>query len=819
MNEKSVVIPWISLNFLLLGMLFSFCSAFRCGISTAKHIFPCILISGVAVFLGVKLRKRYMLIAFLLVALGAAAFAALASGRLWEDFLPFVYFINKRAMSYNGRTWFALEGEWAKLDGNTFLLFIGVILAFYIAFFAFRHCSRLYGLLPVYVVPMLGLCVEMAPDKKSVFFLALGVVMAFSWISYQERGGRHSFVQRGEEDGDYNFGRVLSYILLFFLLQAGFLGALFLEKGTGADILRHSTEYLKRQHRIEREFASAVERLGQRIAGKLGIDSDGRLNNAAPVYEQEAVIKLRVSSKPVRSFLLKGFVGGEYENGRWRPCETDRLREIVQGEEGEMGIWEANYEFAQYYQRGIVDMVSDDEERLVRLKMEYVGKGKRTKYAYLPYYSDMHSIVDDDGGNCISMDGENGPRRKSNTYYVNCYNRGEDLTEMAAYLQGGAYSSLSPMQIGSYNSYVNSLYGRLPKGNLSQLRSLAKAYYIEDDNAYSAARMIRELLRQKAVYSQDLEPVPAGVDYVEFFLYSQKKGYCEHFATAGTLLLRGKGFPARYVSGYKVPPERFVENGDGTYSADVLDSDAHAWTEIFINGGGWYPVDMTPDADSPLPGQGSAAVEEETAPTDAGGEISEQPQATKPHETEEPSSSPEASAEAEEPENQENKGAGNGPFMGGDGPGNAGMFQIYAAVFIIVAVLLIIIIRRILYPRMQRAGYDRQLCSLTDDSNAFIRVRTGRFLFFLKQCGIRVPDRRGESQWVKKTADLCGTAFDQKTWERIEEILQKAEYAADCVTQEEFKFYCNTVKKAERILFKNQRKGRRRHLWILGLKN
>ena len=91
MNEKSVVIPWISLNFLLLGMLFSFCSAFRCGISTAKHIFPCILISGVAVFLGVKLRKRYMLIAFLLVALGAAAFAALASGRLWEDFLPFVY--------------------------------------------------------------------------------------------------------------------------------------------------------------------------------------------------------------------------------------------------------------------------------------------------------------------------------------------------------------------------------------------------------------------------------------------------------------------------------------------------------------------------------------------------------------------------------------------------------------------------------------------------------------------------------------------------------------------------------------------------------
>lgn len=185
MNEKSVVIPWLSLSLLLQGMLFSFCSAFRCSISIAKHIFPCVLIAGVAVFLGVKLRKKYMLVAFLLGIMIAAAYAVYAAESLWADFLPFVYYINKRSMSYNGTSWFGFEGKWGRMDGNILLLLIGIFLSLYIAFFAFRLCSRSYGFLPVYVIPMLGLCVGMTPDKKSVFFLAIGIVMAFSWISYR----------------------------------------------------------------------------------------------------------------------------------------------------------------------------------------------------------------------------------------------------------------------------------------------------------------------------------------------------------------------------------------------------------------------------------------------------------------------------------------------------------------------------------------------------------------------------------------------------------------------------------------------------------
>ena len=32
----------------------------------------------------------------------------------------------------------------------------------------------------------------------------------------------------------------------------------------------------------------------------------------------------------------------------------------------------------------------------------------------------------------------------------------------------------------------------------------------------------------------------------------------------------------------------------GNYTAEVLDNQAHAWTEIYIDSVGWVPVEMTP---------------------------------------------------------------------------------------------------------------------------------------------------------------------------------------------------------------------------------
>jgi hypothetical protein len=96
-------------------------------------------------------------------------------------------------------------------------------------------------------------------------------------------------------------------------------------------------------------------------------------------------------------------------------------------------------------------------------------------------------------------------------------------------------------------------------------------------------------LQQHYQYTQQLGHVPPGRDPVDWFLFDAKKGYCEQFATAETLMLRSVGIPARLATGYST----------GDYNA-VLDQsvvrerDAHAWVEVWFENHGWVPVDPSP---------------------------------------------------------------------------------------------------------------------------------------------------------------------------------------------------------------------------------
>ena len=48
------------------------------------------------------------------------------------------------------------------------------------------------------------------------------------------------------------------------------------------------------------------------------------------------------------------------------------------------------------------------------------------------------------------------------------------------------------------------------------------------------------------------------------------------------------------MSGYAAPPEMFIDNGDGSWTAVLQDDSAHAWTEIYLPFEGWSPVEVTP---------------------------------------------------------------------------------------------------------------------------------------------------------------------------------------------------------------------------------
>ncbi|HEY7773822.1 MAG TPA: DUF3488 and transglutaminase-like domain-containing protein [Marinagarivorans sp.] len=85
-----------------------------------------------------------------------------------------------------------------------------------------------------------------------------------------------------------------------------------------------------------------------------------------------------------------------------------------------------------------------------------------------------------------------------------------------------------------------------------------------------------------------LQPPVLGKDSVDEFLFETKRGFCEHFASSFAVLMRAAGVPARVVVGYQ----------GGTYNAledywMISQADAHAWTEVWLDGSGWQRIDPT----------------------------------------------------------------------------------------------------------------------------------------------------------------------------------------------------------------------------------
>lgn len=116
-------------------------------------------------------------------------------------------------------------------------------------------------------------------------------------------------------------------------------------------------------------------------------------------------------------------------------------------------------------------------------------------------------------------------------------------------------------------------------------------------NVESLIKTVMGNLSGRAAYTLTPGNTPDRSDYVDYFLYENRKGYCTHFASAATVIFRLCGVPARYVEGYVITIEdytRAARTEEGRYLMNIKDTNAHAWCEIYLDGFGWLPVEVTP---------------------------------------------------------------------------------------------------------------------------------------------------------------------------------------------------------------------------------
>ncbi len=100
--------------------------------------------------------------------------------------------------------------------------------------------------------------------------------------------------------------------------------------------------------------------------------------------------------------------------------------------------------------------------------------------------------------------------------------------------------------------------------------------------------LLKKFLHRKYAYNYPSDAVQTKQNTLATFLKYSKKGHCEHFATAATLMLRQAGIPSKYVVGYVVNEWSELES-----ALIARDRHAHAWTVAYLNDT-WVTLDFTP---------------------------------------------------------------------------------------------------------------------------------------------------------------------------------------------------------------------------------
>jgi transglutaminase-like putative cysteine protease len=126
----------------------------------------------------------------------------------------------------------------------------------------------------------------------------------------------------------------------------------------------------------------------------------------------------------------------------------------------------------------------------------------------------------------------------------------------------------------------------LPMNRNPRTRALAQQWASQTPDPLVLTRRFLKWVQKDFQYT--ISTPPLGIDATDEFLFDTHQGFCQHFSSAYSEFMRAAGVPARVVTGYA--GGHFNDIGDYWI---VYRKDAHAWSEIWVDGQGWVRVDPT----------------------------------------------------------------------------------------------------------------------------------------------------------------------------------------------------------------------------------
>ncbi len=169
-----------------------------------------------------------------------------------------------------------------------------------------------------------------------------------------------------------------------------------------------------------------------------------------------------------------------------------------------------------------------------------------------------------------------------------------DLDLLTSFVRSNPDPTLTPsyqklQAVSQRAGDIRRKYTTLPESITGRTRAFADTIVAGQTSDYGKVIAIRNALRELFPYTLVTPRLPENMDFVDWFLFEQKSGYCTSFATTMTVLCRAVGIPSRYVEGYVLPDK---DKKETTFK--VTNKYAHAWTEVYLEGFGWLSFEPTP---------------------------------------------------------------------------------------------------------------------------------------------------------------------------------------------------------------------------------
>lgn len=579
------------------GSLFSFITSFNLEVSRLTLVvFIILLITIFSLIFSMRKRRNALILAINIIYI---ILYFLFKDIVIYGFINIFVEVNDKLSSITGGILldiYSLASEEINVGVQTsmsialmFIAFIIIELVSYSIIYKSNFILLLIVTLPCLEI---GVFFAIMPDMLPFFMLIICWIVALSLSMFKVSAKNKSEFKYNKRKKKYFYGNgkvrrniniksgmILAMIscLLFFLVFIIYPKEKYLNNKKLIDTKREMAQYINNA-----EYEKLLSLFSDTATGGINGGKLGSVDSIEYDNKTDLIVKVDQFNEDI---YLKGYVGEVYTGRSWENISSSTYRKYKKLL-SDICTQNLNYEAAeQYISKIYKNILSDnynqylnEEKKIIQIE----NVGANNKYIYAPYnanYESNKDIFNFHNDSFVSPKAN----KKSYSFYYYPY-------EFDNYL----YTQFDEEYLdkeNKYREYVYDVYTKLPESTLNKVREEYEDIGKRDDYSVDdKIELAEEIINSETSYTLSPGKLPRGKDFVEYFLFENKKGYCTHYASAACVLLRMWQVPARYVEGY-------LAKGYGTNEVNVKDSNAHAWVEVYIDGIGWRIVDVTPGYD------------------------------------------------------------------------------------------------------------------------------------------------------------------------------------------------------------------------------